>query len=68
MINICRTYTRGDIPRAILKEKFVFILEVAVLPDLKEDSYLETRKRFMNDANYLESIWYNDEEIVGTIR
>ena len=58
-----RVYTRGDIPRAILKEEFVIVLEVNVLPDQVKDNY----------ENYIvnkkeRSQWFDDETVVGKMR
>ena len=53
-------YESGDIPNAILTEKYVFILTVGVLPDLEKDSY--------DNADGETYKWYNDEYKVGNIR
>ena len=53
-------YESGDIPNAILTEKYVFILTVGVLPDLEKDSY--------ENADGETYKWYNDEYKVGNIR
>ena len=49
-------YSDGDIPRAMLKEKYVFVLSIAVQPDLTEDSFanydIDNRFRY----------WYNNKE------
>ena len=55
-------YSKADIVRAMLKSQFIFVLYVAVLPDLNEDKYLNFN---MDDrTNY----WYNNEIVVGEIR
>merc|ERR1712183_463928 len=54
-------YTKADIPRAILSRELVFVLSVAVLPNLEEDDYLKFDKSKTN--NY----WYNNQDIVGKI-
>ena len=53
-------YESGDIPNAILTEKYVFILTVGVLPDLEKDSY--------DSFDGQNSQWYNDENKVGNMR
>lgn len=53
-------YESGDIPNAILTEKYVFILTVGVLPDLVKDSY-----DYADQETYQ---WYNDEYKVGDMR
>ena len=53
-------YESGDIPNAILTEKYVFILTVGVLPDLEKDSY-----HYADQETYH---WYNDEYKVGDMR
>ena len=55
-------YTKADIPRAILSRELVFVLSVAVLPDLVEDDYLN----FKMDQR--KNYWYNNQDIVGEIR
>merc|ERR1712142_63016 len=53
-------YISADIPRAILMEKFVFVLYLSILPDIQVDTY----------SNYAAgdlSEWYNDIEVVGQI-
>ena len=46
----------------MLESQFIFVLSVAVLPDLNEDKYLNFN---MDDrTNY----WYNNEIVVGEIR
>ena len=57
-----RVYPRGDIPRAILKEEYVIVLYVAVLPDATLDSYTS----YTEDKSRLQ--WFNDEGIVGDMR
>ena len=55
-------YSKADIVRAMLKSQFIFVLSVAVLPDLNEDKFLNFH---MDDrTNY----WYNNEAVVGEIR
>ena len=63
-----RVYTRGDIPRAILREEFVIVLEVNVLPDEIEDSY----QGYVTNKNRSEELrrdqWFDDETVVGDMR
>ena len=55
-------YSNADIVVAMLNSQFIFVLSVAVLPDLNEDKYLNFH---MDDrTNY----WYNNEKVVGKIR
>ena len=55
-------YSKADIPRAMLESQFIFVLSIAVLPDLNEDKFL---KFHMDDrTNY----WYNNEAVLGEIR
>ena len=49
-------YSFGDIPRAILREPYVFILTVGILPDYDKDNY----DNF--DMRDLHTKWYNDKE------
>ena len=48
-------YSLGHIPRAILKEKYVFLLSVRILPDLVKDNY----QNF--DVLNVDQSWYNDK-------
>ena len=55
-------YSNADIVRAMLNSQFIFVLYVAVLPDLNEDKFLNFH---MDDrTNY----WYNNRSVVGEIR
>ena len=56
-------YLKGDIPRAILKEKFVFVLELAILPNLTLDNFAS----YKNNSSSRKQ-WYNDDEVVGAMR
>ena len=53
-------YESGDIPNAILTEKYVFLLTVGVLPDTKKDSFENFDENNQN--------WYNDKSRLGEIR
>ena len=56
-------YAKADIPRAMLTRKLVFVLSVAVLPDLEKDDFYNYQ---MDEES--ETHWYNDVDIVGEIR
>ena len=55
-------YSKADIPRAILSRQFVFVLSVAVLPDLDNDDI--EKYQIGNRDTY----WYNNKSVVGKIR
>ena len=55
-------YAFGDIPRAMLKEKYVFILHVSVLPDLEKDKFENFNISEVNEN------WYNKKNVIGEIR
>ena len=55
-------YSKADIPRAMLSREFVFVLSVAVLPNLTVDEI----ENFARDKS--QNNWYNDKKIVGKIR
>ena len=55
-------YSKADIVVAMLNRQFVFVLSVAVLPDLNEDKF--SNFNMDNRTNY----WYNNEIVVGDIR
>ena len=56
-------YAKADIPRAMLTRQFVFVLSIAVLPDLEKDDFDNYQMGEENDTH-----WYNKEDIVGEIR
>ena len=53
-------YAMADIPRAMLTRQFVFVLSIAVLPDLETDDF----DNFQQSSND----WYNEDNVVGQIR
>ena len=55
-------YSNANIVQAMLERQFVFVLFVAVLPDLNEDKF--SNFHMDNRTNY----WYNNEGVVGKIR
>ena len=56
-------YAKADIPRAMLTRQFVFVLSIAVLPDLVKDNF-DNHQMDENSETY----WYNYEDVVGEIR
>ena len=56
-------YAKADIPRAMLTRQFVFVLSIAVLPDLEMDDF-DNFKLGKNIGTH----WYNIEDTVGKIR
>ena len=55
-------YSKASIPSAMLSRRFVFVLSIAVLPDLVKDNFVN-----FEVANQ-EKNWYNQDEVVGMIR
>ena len=55
-------YTNADIPNAILKEKYVIVLTVYILPNLIKDSFTNFNLEQNNEQ------WYNNDSTVGNIR
>ena len=61
-------YTHGDIPTALLTQKYVIVCTVFVLPDLDADNYTTYLNNYdSQDLGFLNH-WYNKEEKVGIIR
>ena len=56
-------YAKADIPRAMLTRPLVFVLSIAVLPDLEKDDFDNYE---MNEES--DTYWYNKEDVVGEIR
>ena len=52
-----------------MKEKYVFILEVAVLPNLVLDNFENFQLNFdIADSSKRRKQWYNNDTVVGKIR
>ena len=56
-------YAKADIPRAMLTRQLVFVLSIAVLPDLEKDDFENYQMGEESDTH-----WYNNIDIVGEIR
>ena len=57
-----RVYSNADIPRSLLKEEFVFILTLAILPNLEKESFENY------DEEKSKEMWYNNDTLVGEMR
>ena len=55
----------ADISKAILSERFVFVLYIRVIPNIKEDSYDNFDEL---DEESINKNWYNNVTSVGQIR
>merc|ERR550532_2725609 len=55
-------YAKADIPRAMLTRQLVFVLSIAVLPDLEKDDFENYQMGEESDTH-----WYNNIDIVGEI-
>ena len=56
-------YRSADIPKAMLREQIVFVIEISVLPNRVYDTF-----QYFNNERYNDKFWYNDNEYVGNIR
>ena len=57
-------FSLADISKAMLLERFVFVLYINILPDITEDSFENYRETDQETNN---SNWYNNHILVGKI-
>ena len=57
--------SKSDISKAMLSERFVFVLSIRILPDLEEDSFEKFDE--LNEEK-INKNWYNNLNSVGKIR
>ena len=57
--------SKSDISKAMLSERFVFVLSIRILPDLEEDSFEKFNELNKEQIN---KNWYNNLTSVGKIR
>lgn len=61
------SYKLADIPRAMMREKYVFVCELEVLPNLM-DHFQHFQVKDLYDSSLLLNKWYNNQPAVGNIR
>ena len=56
---------KADISKAMLSERFVFVLSIRILPDLDEDTFSNFNEL---DWERINKNWYNNLTAIGKIR